>query len=80
MYIVYELMDTNLHHFIHSDQPLTYDHCQVWHPEQPLGVSYFPLIISLAENITVHQVLFLLIDELYMIIYIMIIYLRLEII
>lgn len=30
VYIVYELMDTDLHHIIRSDQPLTDDHCQVW--------------------------------------------------
>lgn len=29
VYIVYELMDTDLHHIIRSDQPLTDDHCQV---------------------------------------------------
>lgn len=29
VYIVYELMDTDLHQIIHSDQPLTDDHCQV---------------------------------------------------
>ncbi|KAK7839271.1 mitogen-activated protein kinase like protein mmk2 [Quercus suber] len=28
VYIVYELMDTDLHHIIRSDQPLTDDHCQ----------------------------------------------------
>lgn len=31
VYIVYELMDTDLHQIIHSDQQLTDDHCQVWH-------------------------------------------------
>ena len=30
VYIVYELMDTDLHQIIRSDQPLTDDHCQVW--------------------------------------------------
>jgi len=29
VYIVYELMDTDLHHIIHSDQPLREEHCQV---------------------------------------------------
>nr|KYP58641.1 Mitogen-activated protein kinase 4 [Cajanus cajan] len=29
VYIVYELMDTDLHHIIHSDQPLSEDHCQI---------------------------------------------------
>jgi len=29
VYIVYELMDTDLHHVIRSDQPLNDDHCQV---------------------------------------------------
>nr|GMD07553.1 mitogen-activated protein kinase homolog MMK2-like [Ipomoea batatas]GMD10509.1 mitogen-activated protein kinase homolog MMK2-like [Ipomoea batatas] len=29
VYIVYELMDTDLHQIIRSDQPLTNDHCQV---------------------------------------------------
>ena len=29
VYIVYELMDTDLHQIIRSDQPLTEDHCQV---------------------------------------------------
>jgi len=29
VYIVYELMDTDLHHIIRSDQPLNDDHCQV---------------------------------------------------
>lgn len=29
VYIVYELMDTDLHHIVRSDQPLTDDHCQV---------------------------------------------------
>ncbi len=33
VYIVSELMDTDLHHIIRSDQLLTDDHCQVWHPE-----------------------------------------------
>ncbi|THU72360.1 hypothetical protein C4D60_Mb04t11280 [Musa balbisiana] len=28
VYIVYELMDTDLHHIIHSNQPLTDNHCQ----------------------------------------------------
>lgn len=31
VYIVYELMDTDLHQIIRSDQQLTDDHCQVWH-------------------------------------------------
>ena len=30
VYIVYELMDTDLHQIIKSNQPLTEDHCQVW--------------------------------------------------
>ncbi|KAJ1405979.1 Serine/threonine-protein kinase, active site [Sesbania bispinosa] len=29
VYIVYELMDTDLHHIIHSDQPLREEHCQL---------------------------------------------------
>lgn len=29
VYIVYELMDTDLHQIIRSNQPLTEDHCQV---------------------------------------------------
>lgn len=29
VYIVYELMDTDLHQIIRSEQPLTNDHCQV---------------------------------------------------
>lgn len=29
VYIVYELMDTDLHQIIRSDQSLTDDHCQV---------------------------------------------------
>ena len=29
VYIVYELMDTDLHQIIRSDQPLNDDHCQV---------------------------------------------------
>ncbi|XP_021294036.1 mitogen-activated protein kinase 4-like [Herrania umbratica] len=29
VYIVYELMDTDLHQIIRSEQPLTDDHCQV---------------------------------------------------
>lgn len=28
VYIVYDLMDTDLHHIIRSSQPLTDDHCQ----------------------------------------------------
>lgn len=35
VYIVYELMDTDLHQIIHSNQPLTDDHCQVF--TQPLN-------------------------------------------
>ena len=30
VYIVYELMDTDLHQIIRSEQSLTDDHCQVW--------------------------------------------------
>lgn len=30
VYIVYELMDTDLHHLLRSNQPLTDDHCQVY--------------------------------------------------
>lgn len=29
VYIVYELMDTDLHQIIRSNQPLTDDHCRV---------------------------------------------------
>lgn len=34
VYIVYELMDTDLHQIIRSNQALTDDHCQVnwWNP------------------------------------------------
>jgi hypothetical protein len=38
VYIVYELMDTDLHQIIRSDQALNDDHCQVWHQEQCLGL------------------------------------------
>lgn len=31
VYIVYELMDTDLHQIIRSNQPLTDDHCRVCH-------------------------------------------------
>lgn len=41
VYIVYELMDTDLHQIIRSNQPLTDDHCQVWH------LQYFFKIIFL---------------------------------
>lgn len=30
VYIVYELMDTDLHQIIQSNQALTDEHCQVW--------------------------------------------------
>lgn len=30
VYIVYELMDTDLHQIIQSNQTLTDDHCRVW--------------------------------------------------
>jgi len=37
VYIVYELMDTDLHQIIRSEQSLNDDHCQVWHQEQCFG-------------------------------------------
>lgn len=43
VYIVYELMDTDLHQIIRSDQPLTDDHCQVLtsHNFSLLFISYY---------------------------------------
>ena len=38
VYIVYELMDTDLHQIIRSDQKLNDDHCQVSHQEQCFGL------------------------------------------
>ncbi|MBA0796369.1 hypothetical protein Gohar_007143 [Gossypium harknessii] len=35
VYLVYELMDTDLHQIIRSNQPLTDDHCRV-------GIKFFP--------------------------------------
>ncbi|OIW19831.1 hypothetical protein TanjilG_24544 [Lupinus angustifolius] len=40
VYIVYELMDTDLHHIIHSDQPLTDDHCQYFLYQLLRGLKY----------------------------------------
>lgn len=37
VYIVYELMDTDLHQIIRSDQQLTDDRCQVWHLQNSRG-------------------------------------------
>lgn len=42
VYIVYELMDTDLHQIIRSNQPLADDHCRVWlHYSPSLNCSYF---------------------------------------
>jgi hypothetical protein len=49
VYIVYELMDTDLHHIIRSDQPLTDDHCQVRHQQTSWG------FIPRHFNYTVHD-------------------------
>ncbi|MED6209173.1 Mitogen-activated protein kinase 2 [Stylosanthes scabra] len=40
VYIVYELMDTDLHHIIHSDQPLSDDHCQYFLYQLLRGLKY----------------------------------------
>ncbi|KAL2342727.1 hypothetical protein Fmac_004012 [Flemingia macrophylla] len=40
VYIVYELMDTDLHHIIHSDQPLSEDHCQYFLYQLLRGLKY----------------------------------------
>ncbi|GMY30399.1 mitogen-activated protein kinase homolog MMK2-like [Fagus crenata] len=40
VYIVYELMDTDLHHIIRSDQPLTDDHCQYFLYQLLRGLKY----------------------------------------
>lgn len=37
VYIVYELMDTDLHQIIRSDQQITDDHCQVGHLQNSWG-------------------------------------------
>jgi sulfite exporter TauE/SafE len=53
VYIVYELMDTDLHQIIRSDQQLTDDHCQVWHLQNSRGfipchlIYTFQLILSI---------------------------------
>jgi hypothetical protein len=41
VYIVYELMDTDLHQIIRSNQALTEDHCQVCSATFPLGYASF---------------------------------------
>ncbi|KAG6634025.1 mitogen-activated protein kinase homolog MMK2-like [Carya illinoinensis] len=40
VYIVYELMDTDLHHVIRSDQPLTDNHCQYFLYQLLRGLKY----------------------------------------
>ncbi|XP_019170354.1 PREDICTED: mitogen-activated protein kinase homolog MMK2-like [Ipomoea nil] len=40
VYIVYELMDTDLHQIIRSDQPLTNDHCQYFMYQLLRGLKY----------------------------------------
>ncbi|XP_057415910.1 mitogen-activated protein kinase 2-like isoform X2 [Lotus japonicus] len=40
VYIVYELMDTDLHHIIHSDQPLREEHCQYFLYQLLRGLKY----------------------------------------
>lgn len=46
VYIVYELMDTDLHKIIGSDQPLTDDHCQVLPLITPHFLKLFVLMHS----------------------------------
>ncbi len=41
VYIVYELMDTDLHQIIRSNQALTEDHCQVCSTTFPLAYASF---------------------------------------
>ncbi len=41
VYIVYELMDTDLHQIIRSNQALTEDHCQVCSRTFPLAYASF---------------------------------------
>ncbi|KAF8712946.1 hypothetical protein HU200_028732 [Digitaria exilis] len=40
VYIVYELMDTDLHHLLRSNQPLTADHCQYFVYQLLRGLKY----------------------------------------
>ncbi|XP_027344293.1 mitogen-activated protein kinase 2-like isoform X3 [Abrus precatorius] len=40
VYIVYELMDTDLHHIIHSEQPLSEEHCQYFLYQLLRGLKY----------------------------------------
>ncbi|OVA13959.1 Protein kinase domain [Macleaya cordata] len=40
VYVVYELMETDLHHTIHSNQPLTEDHCQYFMYQLLRGLKY----------------------------------------
>ncbi|CAL5003978.1 unnamed protein product [Urochloa decumbens] len=40
VYIVYELMDTDLHHLLRSNQPLTDDHCQYFVYQLLRGLKY----------------------------------------
>lgn len=47
VYIVYELMDTDLHKIIGSDQPLTDDHCQVLPLITPHFLKIFVLTVSI---------------------------------
>ena len=56
VYIVYELMDTDLHQIIRSNQSLTDDHCRVG----TILVSWFILLIWFelsAEMVVVHIVM-----------------------
>lgn len=41
VYIVYELMDTDLHQIIRSNQPLTDDHCRVCMHHQTPCVPFY---------------------------------------
>ena len=40
VYVMYELMDTDLHQIIRSDQPLTDDHCQYFNYQLLRGLKY----------------------------------------
>lgn len=52
VYIVYELMDTDLHQIIRSNQPLTDDHCQVLHLSLNATCRYFAYLVG--ANAEVH--------------------------
>lgn len=41
VYIVYELMDTDLHQIIRSNQPLADDHCRVWPSTYVRHLNYY---------------------------------------